>query len=135
LRRFNYSLQKTKTLQSIQFINFQKIVLPDKSTFSKYTALLLVKDFNAHGALSVDNTTFMTNADVPLIALEGIIENPVNPWTGNQIKSDKENGIVLSTSYGMPVNERTLTTNKFNMLHVHTNIYDPENWSQVTIQK
>jgi hypothetical protein len=100
-----------------------------------FAALLLVKDYNAHGALSVNSTSFMTNADVPLIALEGIIENPVNPWTGNQIKSDKENGIVLSTSYSMPVTERTRTTNKFNMLHVHTNIYDPENWSQVTVQK
>ena len=30
----------------------------------------------------------MTNADVPSIAMNGLIDNPVNPFTGNPVTSD-----------------------------------------------
>lgn len=61
--------------------------------------LLFVKDFGARGKLSV-NTDFMTNADVPAIALRGIVENPVNPFTGKEIREispseKKASGIAL----------------------------------------
>lgn len=46
--------------------------------------LLLVKDFGSHGRLKVDGT-FMTNADVPSIAVSGLIDEPLNPVTGNDI--------------------------------------------------
>ena len=46
--------------------------------------LLLVKDFGSTGRLKVD-ATFMTNADVPSIAVSGLIDEPVNPATGNDI--------------------------------------------------
>ena len=50
-----------------------------------YTAFLMVKDFNAIEPLRIDNT-FMTNADTPAIALEDIVENPKNPFTGNPLE-------------------------------------------------
>lgn len=34
----------------------------------------------------------MTNADVPTIAMEEIVDNPVNPATGNPINSDAKFG-------------------------------------------
>jgi len=40
-----------------------------------YHPVLLVKDFYAEGSLKIDNS-FMTTADVPLIAMEDIINNP-----------------------------------------------------------
>jgi YidC/Oxa1 family membrane protein insertase len=109
------------------------IILPNNESLQAYTALLLVKDFNSHGRLLIDDS-FMTNADVPLIALGNIVENPVNPWTKNIIKSDKENGITLTTStlfeiYKHPVNTFDIKPDEW--LHVHTNIYNLENWSQV----
>jgi hypothetical protein len=109
------------------------VILPNGKWLASYNPLLIVKDFNAHGSLSVDDT-FMTNADVPLIALDGIVENPVNPWTGKILKSDKENGATIVTTY--PVNRREI--NGYNIrpdewLHVHTNIFDPKNWSNVTM--
>ena len=55
-----------------------------------YNALLMVKDFDST-EYSTDYT-FMTNADVPVIAMEGIIDNPVNPATGAPINSDMKNG-------------------------------------------
>ncbi len=51
-----------------------------------YMAMLMVKDFNATGFTTSE--AFMTNADVPTLAMEGLIENPVNPFTGNEINSD-----------------------------------------------
>ena len=108
------------------------IVLPTGQALENYAALLMVKDFNEIGYLVVDDS-FMTNADVPLIALNNIVEKPVNPWTGKEITSDKADGITLTTSF---------TANEFNQrnifnirpdewLHVHSNIFDPENWSKV----
>ena len=51
-----------------------------------YSPLLLVKDFGATGFTTSDE--FMTNADVPTLAMKDLIENPVNPFTGNAINSD-----------------------------------------------
>ena len=48
-----------------------------------YNPVLMVKDFGATGFEISDE--FMTNADVPYLAANGIIENPVNPFTGNPI--------------------------------------------------
>lgn len=46
--------------------------------------ILMVKDFSSSGRLKVDGS-FMTNADVPAIAVSGLIDKPVNPATGNNI--------------------------------------------------
>ncbi len=51
-----------------------------------FNPILLVKDFNCN-TLSVDNS-FMSNADTPLLAFEGLINNPTNPATGNTITND-----------------------------------------------
>ncbi len=55
--------------------------------------LLLVKDFGGSGEMRTDNT-FMTNADTPTLAMKGLIDNPVNPFTGiavtDEAKYDKE---------------------------------------------
>lgn len=47
---------------------------------TQFNPLLLVKDFG-DTAFKVDRR-FMTNADVPLLAMEGLVEHPVNPFTG-----------------------------------------------------
>lgn len=45
--------------------------------------LLLVKDFDSQ-EFSVDER-FMTNADTPILAFSGLIDNPINPFTGKEI--------------------------------------------------
>ena len=66
-----------------------------------YKPLLLVKDFNST-KLTTD-TTFMTNADTPAIAFEGLIDNPLNPFTGKKIgfegKNQKEHHIAGSIAW------------------------------------
>ena len=98
-------------------------------------ALLLVKDFNSRGPLTVDNT-FMCNADVPFLATEGLIENPVNPYTGNPITSEenKENGLILTSNTKHRAREHK--KNNFDISDnewyvVKDNIFDNENWSKL----
>ena len=55
-----------------------------------FTPLLMVKDFNSTGFTVSEE--FMTNGDTPTLATSGIIDNPVNPFTGNPINSDAKNG-------------------------------------------
>lgn len=43
----------------------------------------MVKDFDAHGFNS--SFDFMTNADACPMAVEGVIDDPVNPFTGNTL--------------------------------------------------
>ena len=109
------------------------IILPNGFCLEAYKSILMVKDFNEHGKLSI-NDSFMTSADVPLITLNGIIENPINPWTGNEIKYKKENGVNITTSGKYLTEDHKKNT--FNIkpnewLHVHTDIYDLNNWSEV----
>ena len=47
---------------------------------AQYNCLLLVKDFDSRG-FTVDDR-FMTNADVPLLAADGIVADPRDPATG-----------------------------------------------------
>ena len=112
----------------------ENITLPDGGKLQSYNALLLVKDFNSKGFLSTD-MSFMTNADVPLIALKDVVENPVNPWTGKIINSNKENGVIITNADGNILDHQhryTFNIQSNQWLHVHTNIFDQENWSQVT---
>jgi len=58
-----------------------------------FNPLLLVKDFNSNAELTIDRQ-FMTNADTPTLAMQGLIENPINPFTGNPINSNvKQDGV------------------------------------------
>ena len=55
-----------------------------------FMPLLMVKDFNATGFTVSDE--FMTNADTPVIATSGLIDNPENPFTKNPLTSELKNG-------------------------------------------
>ncbi len=66
--------------------------IDDCVSIESVNALLMVKDFDASGFRISDE--FMTNADVPSIAFDGMIEEPVNPFTGNIVTADdKKNGV------------------------------------------
>ena len=98
-----------------------------------YNPLLLVKDFNSHGPLKTD-MSFMTNADVPVLAAKNIISNPVNPFTKNPLTMDpKKNGVTITTNnvfmpYQHGKYQFRITDDQW--VSVHDNIFDPANWSQ-----
>jgi YidC/Oxa1 family membrane protein insertase len=71
------------------FDSFQRDVV------TAYNPLLLVKDFDDNGPLRTDGS-FMTNADVPAIAGRGIIQDPKNPFTGNELsENEKKDGVMI----------------------------------------
>lgn len=97
--------------------------------------LLFVKDFNAYGDLVV-NYDFMTNADTPSIALDGIVEHPVNPFTGKEIRAippeeKKAVGVVLG-SRGLSADGRTFRVSDADWYTIEKNIFDAENWKPYT---
>ena len=97
--------------------------------------LLLYKDFNATGEIQTD-TTFMTTADVPTLVLEGIVENPINPFTGNSVNSSAKNvGVYVTTDTGLwsPENSKSeyiFTVPDDSWYHVKDNIFIDSNWTQ-----
>ena len=74
-----------------------------------YQAMLLVKDFDAEGFTTED--TFMTNADVPALSMAGLVENPVNPYTGNAIidssQLEDKQYVIVSIDWDININNGT----------------------------
>ena len=105
--------------------------LPDGNTTEKYISLLMTKDYNADGDLRVNNE-FMTQADVPLLALDNLINNPINPFSGNHLAADKQNGIFITTSSKFyPTHHGNYRFNISNdeWLYVHDNVLNESNWT------
>lgn len=98
-----------------------------------FNPLLLVKDFNAAGPIKTDNT-FMSNADVPCLALEGQIENPVNPFTGKVISTElKENPLYIAVSGSIHLenpSDALFALDPKRDYYVHDTIFDPNNWEK-----
>ena len=104
----------------------------------RFHCLLMVKDFGASGEMQEDQTTFMTNADVPSIALKDIIEKPVNPFTNKPIPLDttslKKDGVIISANdKHVPVKhgKNTFSIEKDQWWLVKDNIFKSENWEKV----
>lgn len=74
-----------------------------------YNPILLVKDFDSHTPFTVDERQ-MTNADVPALAAADLMENPVNPFTGNPITVEKSMPFYVSLSHIFDVNENNGNT-------------------------
>jgi YidC/Oxa1 family membrane protein insertase len=98
-----------------------------------YNPILLVKDFNAEGEITTSDI-FMTNADTPLMALESIMGNPVNPFTKKQLKADKEKGIYIYTegnSNASYYSGNTILEDNSFFYHVKDSVFDPANWTEL----
>jgi len=98
-----------------------------------HNPLLLEKDFNSHGSLKTDNT-FMTNADVPSMAVDAVIDEPKNPFTGNEInETPKKKNIHVVDNHGWSPDAHNKNTFKLpdeQWYTVHDNIFDPSDWSK-----
>ena len=103
--------------------HFDNLIL-DKEAGGKsgenFLPLLMVKDFNSTGFAISDQ--FMTNADVPTLAVQGLIENATNPFTGNPINNAEKTAhdqyiIVSSKGWETTVN--------------NGNTYLPTKWASV----
>lgn len=98
--------------------------------------VLLVKDFNSNDELKTD-MAFMTNADVPALALKDVVENPVNPFTKNPVSDEykKKNGFFVTTDdLFMPYHSKsnnTFTVRPDSWYNVNNNIFIDKNWKKL----
>lgn len=114
---------------------FEDMIVNDELDVEAVNPLLMVKDFNETGFTTDDS--FMTNGDVPTLAMEGVIEDPVNPFTGNAINSDdkysKEMRVTLSHKFDLKDQDQTSATLDTSDAHWYTvkdNIFDKSNWKR-----
>ena len=112
---------------------FDDFILDANFDIEMVNPLLLVKDFNADG-FRISNE-FMTNGDTPSIALEGIISNPTNPFTGitisNEAKSTERMMITASHNWDWTTgiqNGTTYNTEDAPWYSVSDNIFDHTQW-------
>ena len=98
-----------------------------------FNSILMVKDFYSQGFAI--NDQFMTNADVPLIAMKDLIDDPVNPATGKSVSDDTK---YASEIHVYRVGEwNPKINNGFTFLKGDWaafsggDIYDPKNWKTI----
>ena len=72
----------------------------------------------------------MTLADTPYLATEGIISNPTNPFTGNEITMDDKQGPQRIISSGlMDINANSGTVfAESDWYTVQSDIWNKDNW-------
>lgn len=103
--------------------------LGEGDDISRYYPLLMVKDFGSE-EITVSEE-FMTNGDVPVLAFKGIIEEPVNPFTGKAIDSSEK---MLHEQYVAASNGRIAKKNNgytylpSRWYSVHDDMREADNW-------
>ncbi len=103
----------------------------DGGSIESYNPLLMVKDFGADGFTT--DYSFMSNADTPTLAFTGVIDNPMNPFTGQEITNDKKNEPEQHIFYTKVWQTDINNGNKFlpgTWIGLRNqNIFDKDNWS------
>lgn len=98
-----------------------------------YNPLLVVKDFNASGSLITD-TQFMTNADVPLMAISDLPVSTVNPFTGKDVLAEVDKATINAYHSGSSPQSHGTNTFRFDYsqsFSVHDSIFSEDNWTRM----
>jgi hypothetical protein len=111
---------------------FENMQMPDGADIERFNPLLMVKDFSSDSYVVSDE--FMTNADVPVLAFEGLIDNAVNPFTGKEINDEPKSHpqYVTNASKFRPDTEGYIfnTSNGEGYEVTPGNIFDFSNWKK-----
>ena len=120
------------------FEQFDDLIIEDPDFDAEWiNSLLMVKDFGSTGFTVTDD--FMTIADTPFLALNGVIDNPVNPFTGNLIEeNDKTEDQLIY--FSMRWNPNFYEGTQFEdpdgyWLSVRNNIRDNGNWNYYSYEE
>ena len=113
---------------------FDDMEAEDGFDYAWFNPVFLVKDFGDEEYAESD--AFMSNADTPTLALEGLIEDPKNPFTGKAINSkDKEDGVIafFSERWDIAVNNgNVFMEDESNLWYrVSDNIFDTDCWTRL----
>ncbi|MPM60122.1 hypothetical protein SDC9_106969 [bioreactor metagenome] len=99
-----------------------------------YNPLMLSKDFNARGLLTEDSQ-FMTNADVPVIAVQNTSVSSINPFTKNDILMmiDKTNANCYFSSADPKDNSgKEFVFDYSQSFSIKESIFKESNWTPIT---
>ena len=118
------------TYHGYPLVNEEIFLLEDGTDAAQFYPLLMVKDFGSREFTTSEE--FMTNGDVPALAMEDIIEEPINPFTGKVIDSSEktahEQYIISSGAWDISMNSgRTFLPAKW--YSVHDSIWERDNWN------
>ena len=102
---------------------FPQMIYEGCTSFEQFNPLFMVKDFGADTFETSE--TLMSNADTCAIAMEGIIEKPVNPLNGQsaQITPPETDGVIQVSD------DREYGELKKRLYEFHDDVRDPENWT------
>ncbi len=93
-----------------------------------YYPLFMVKDFNETGFHISDE--FMTNADTAYLSVQGLIDNPKNPFTGKEISMDEKTAhdqfIITTKKYQTRANDKTFPESGWAV--ISSDINNREDW-------
>ena len=112
-------------------LNQFDLLTEDGTDIQNFIPLLLMKDFDSHG-FSVSND-FMTNADGFYFAINGIIDNPINPFTNNPLNDNKKfnNQINIIYNENRMQDMQNYCYDKSKWYTVDENIYEKNNWTYI----
>ncbi len=104
-----------------------------ETDISSFYPLLMVKDFDSKEFVTSEE--FMTNGDVPTLAMKDIIEDPVNPFTGKAINSDEKTAhkqyVSSSWEWDIEINNGT-TYLPSKWYSVHDDMREVDNWELIS---
>lgn len=123
-------------LVSDHALSMGECILEDGYDAQIFLALLMVKDFNDSSDVMTVSDDFMTIADVPYLAVNGIVTDAVNPYTGKNIEIDTEQKkhpyITSSENYVITDNKGyVFDTRDDDWYTVDGPVYDPESWTNL----
>lgn len=112
---------------------FEDKISKSPLNFTAYNPLLMFKDFDSEGEGIITDNSFMTNADTPILAVENLIKEPKNPFTGNIITDlvQKESVKISGETYSSPEDHNKNTFKINGWITVHNDIFEPENWKLI----
>ena len=108
---------------------FDSLILDDGMDAEQLAVLLMYKDFGE--TMYSASFDFMTNADCPTLAMQNLISDPINPFTGTPIDES------IKYAHDTYICPRPLEgkfehdTSGQSWYAVHDNIYDSSNWSKI----
>lgn len=98
---------------------FEDRILDDGTDTEGFCPLLMFKDFGDEGF--AEDEVFMTNADTPMLAMDGLIDDPVNPFTGNRLDADRKE-----------TEEQLVLADNFNNMEAYTFEEPGQKWYRVS---
>lgn len=95
-----------------------------------YNPLLMVKDFGSKGFTT--DTAFMTNAETPVLAFEGLIAEPANPFTGKPLETQAASlseHHIAESDWHVATNNGSTFSDPLWITFRGTDIFNPDGWS------